>query len=412
MPKTKASNRFDTTPKPRVYLEKIGKTEYELHEEQLDVFDDVVLWDENPRLLAYLQAGNFASEEELEAALQRTRGYNELRRSIEELGQIEPVYVWRREDTGKFLVFEGATRVAILRDLARKHKNKPKEGMFLRVRAKILPPHFTEAERVILLARIHVRGTGVRAWGRYIEAKFIYDNVHRDDHKSVMSVTDMANHMEKSTSWVCRLRDAYEFAKKFEEHVDSNEAAEQAINEFSTLEEISKAAVIGPKLRDYSNTEFDALRGDVFDMVKNRAFKEYRDARFMKDFYEDPEKWALLKSGEPEIASKLASEVKTTSNSVKARIAALPLQVERALQREDHGLHEDDVKLLKEAISHINEDVYGVPAFHITMRDITSALNEASLADIKKLTEDQVGAFREAVEYVETLISRRARASA
>src|SRR5207253_636788 len=111
------------------------------------------------------------------------------------------------------------------------------------------PPNFGDIERAVLLARIHVRGTGVRAWGRYIEAKFIHETVtDANGRAALMSVTEMARHMAKSISWVQRLRDAYEFGQKFVEHVDNDEAEQLAARYFSVLEEISKATTIGSQL--------------------------------------------------------------------------------------------------------------------------------------------------------------------
>jgi hypothetical protein len=405
---------IDITPKPRTFIERIGNKEWHLEERELDVFDDVVLWNDNPRLIAIpFQDGTdvaSANELELEQALQRSRGYDNLRKSIEQIGQMESIYAWRKDDDTKYLVFEGATRVAILRELSRKRANGPEAGKHGRVKAKVLPPEFGEMERVILLARIHVRGSGVRAWGRFIEAKFIHDHVtvQTGQSKPLMSVSEMANHMEKSISWVQRLKDAYEFARHFEDHVDNDEAKVIAAREFSTLEEISKSTSIGPKLREYNNQEYDSLRAEVFDMVKNEAFSEYRDARFMKDFYEDPEKWALLKSGEKGIAKKLAAEVKTNASGIKAKIASLEQNIQRVLDRgDDHGLDDDDVEMLRRAQTLIQQNLHpGIRPFLFNLGTVTKALSEASLADVKALDAKQVGALKEAVSYFNELVQR------
>ena len=191
----------DTTPKPRTIIERIGGKEWHLEERELDVMNEVTLWSGNPRLQPFLAgaAAAAASEEDLEAALQHTGGYDTLRKSIQTIGQMTSIYVWRREEDHAYLVFEGATRVAILRELARARANGPDATRFRKVKALVLPPEFGEMERVILLARIHVRGSGVRAWGRYIEAKFIHDHVTPQNGRAeMMSVADMARHMEKS----------------------------------------------------------------------------------------------------------------------------------------------------------------------------------------------------------------------
>ena len=56
-----------------------------------------------------------------------------------------------------------------------------------------------------------------------------------------MNQAQMAQSMEKSESWVNRLKHAYEFALQFVEYVDDEEHAEQmAAKYFSTLEELSR----------------------------------------------------------------------------------------------------------------------------------------------------------------------------
>lgn len=399
----------NTTPKPRIYLEKIGDTSWELQEAELDVNDDIRLWHENPRLLPHLPSGGFESEESLEAALRLTRGYDNLRKSIEDIGQMEPVYAWRPDEDSKYVVFEGATRVTILRELGRKNAGSAKAGKFARVKAKILPPHFGEKERVILLARIHVRGTGVRAWGRYIEAKFIHDHVtDRPSTPALMSVSDMANHMEKSISWVMRLRDAYQFALEFVKYVDDGAAGEQlAAREFSTLEEISKASAIGPMLRDYDNKAYDTLRGEVFDMVRNEVFKEYRDARFLKQFHEDPDKWEQLKTGTKHIASQLAADVKSNASSLKTRIASLESQVERALQRENHELTDEDAEHLRNAMLRVEQAVHtGVDRFRLELKSVSKTLSNATLANIRELQESDLQEFKQSMEYFDMLVQK------
>lgn len=394
-------------PKPRVYLEKIGDRELELTEVKLDVHTDVALWLSNPRLQTILMSG-VHSEVDMEAALRRTNGYEPLRRSIDDLGQMEPVYAWRPDETSKYIIFEGATRAAILRELDRKYTTGPKVGKFKWIKAKILPPDFSELERAILLARIHVRGTGVRAWGRYVEAKFVYDNIEdREGHAALMNATEMARYMEKSVSWVTRLRDAYKFALKFVEYVDNDEAEQLAAKNFSILEEISKASVIGAQVRDYENPKHDALRAEVFDMVRNEVFKEYRDARFLKEFHDDPEKWGQLKSGEKHIASQLAIDAKSNASSIKAKIATMEQQVQKAIDRQDIEFTEDDVEALQRAIGRMHEQIHpGVRPFRVALKNASRALSEASMADVKAIGQEDLSEFNEAAEYFQELVAK------
>lgn len=402
----KGSEKLDATvpkdhePQARIFVEKIGNREIEIREESLEVFEDVVLWDKNPRLQPQLPAaGTFGSEAEVEAALQNAGGYAALSKSIGDIGQLDPIYVWKRNDQSKFLVLEGATRVAILRQHARKHAKKPEAARFHRVKAKILPPDFTEIERAILLARIHVRGSGVRAWDRYVQAEFIYNHVSENGNATTISVTEMAHHMGKSVSWVQRLRDAYTFARKFVDHIDSDDAVKTAAEEFSTLEEIMKVSVLGPKLRAYNDPEHDQLRADVFEMVQKKVFSEYRDARFLKELHDDPDKWALLKTGEKHIAKKLAADLKTGSSSVKTRISGLEQSIERAFERDPDCLNEDDAKALRKAASAIDSHVHGgARPFRLALIDFTNAIVDASLSDVRSVHADELTAFEEAYQ--------------
>jgi hypothetical protein len=390
----------DDTPKAKFFREKIGDKEYELREGKLDVFEEVVLWDGNPRLLPFLaETSGIESQEGLENFLKQTKGYGTLAKSIADIGQMEPIYAWKREDQTKYLSIDGATRVTILRELARQSAGKPDEAKYRAVKAKILPPDFGLEERVILLARIHVRGTGVRSWGRYVEARFVYETVTgKDGQKPLMGVSELARYMGKSASWVSRLKDAYEFAKKFVDYLDSPDAEHLAAEHFSTLEEIAKGRGVGPKLKDYESAEYDSLRADVFEMVRNQVFKEYRDARFMKEFYDDPEKWAQLKHGEKWIANKLANEIKAGTTSLKGKVEALPGQIERALERDTDALNDDDVENLRKAVkiaeSYLNP---GVEKFRLELVEFTKALESVSLKEIKAIQREEIERFEEAL---------------
>ncbi len=405
----------DHQPKPKYFREKIGRQEYQLEETKLDVFDEVILWPDNPRLQDLVPAGKYPSEAELEDYLRTSSGYDGLARSIAELGQMEPIYVWRREGSAKYLALEGSTRITILRELARKKQGQPDEQRFRRVLALVLPEEFSEEERVVLLARIHVRGSGVRPWGRYIEAKFIYDNVvDTPTRKARMSVSQLAEYMGKSVSWVSRLKDAYEFARRFVEHIDDpDEAQKLARQYFSTLEEIAKSTGFGARVKDYGNPESDSLRAEVFEMVRNDVFKEYRDARFMKQFFEDPEKWELLRSGEKHVANRLANDLKAGNIGVKGRIAGLPAQVERALLESPDGFDENDVNALRLALGSVEARVnVGVSPFRLLLRQFTKALEEASLSDIKQVIPDEVQDLEQALTYFREQLTRYNKRSA
>jgi hypothetical protein len=402
-----------TKPKPRIYIEKIGEREWELEEAELDISDEVTLWSDNPRLQTKLPTSGITSEEELEAALQNTNGYDTLRKSIDDLGQMEPIYVQWLDGAAKALVLEGATRLTILRELDRKYVTGMKQGRFRKVKAKLLPSTFGDVERAVLLARIHVRGTGVRAWGRYVEAKFIHDVVvGRSNAAPLMNVTQLAAYMEKSVSWVLRLKEAYTFAQKYVEFVDDEdgEAEKTAAKQFSILEEMSKARVIGSQLRDYDNPNTDSLRADVFGMVRDKAFSEYRDARFLKEFHDDPEKWDQLKSGEEHIASRLALELKANTSSVKAKIGAISQQVRRSIERSEGDLGEEEIGLLYQAATLIEDNLHpGVRPIRVALKKAVAALNDISRSDVLALSDDEITDFRQAVAYFEQMQQQHGR---
>ena len=382
------------------YREHIGGTEYQLPADELDVIDDVRLWSDNPRLIPYLSEG-IPSEDEMEATLMRTNGYDALRKSIDDLGQLEPIYVWPSEGH-KYLVIEGATRVTVLRDLSRRYEGKPNQNRYRRVKVKVLPPDFSERENAILLAQIHVRGSGVRNWGRYVQAMFIYEQVEGDSAQ--FSLTELAAHMGKSASWASRLRDAYKFAKQFVEFVDDDDAQRLALNHFSTLEEISKATGFGARVK--ANTaDGEQLRGEVFDMVRHDVFKEYRDARHMAQYYDDPEKWEVLKSHERHAAHNIANQLRAGQTGVNGKISGLHGQLERALER-DEEFDDEMVDELQRCVDLLASRPAGVGAFRLHLRQFTLGLQSASLMDVKSITQDEYNDLQEGLEDFEHRLQR------
>lgn len=391
----------------RILYERIGSSEWEMREVKLDVHDQVALWDENPRLQTAKMDG-LSSEIELEAALRDSSGFDDLQRSIRDIGQMQSIYV-KRTPTGKYLVLEGNTRVTALRDLDRKHDSGKLAGAFSQVTAKIVPSNFGDREIVILLAGIHVRGSGVRDWKRYVQARFVYETViGRPGKPPIMNQTQLAESMGKSLTFVNRLKDAYSFALKFVEHCDGEENPRKlAAEKFSVLEEISKARVLGPQLRDFDNQAHDSLRNDVFDMVQNDAFKEYRDARFIKDFHDDPDLWHQLKSGEPHIANKLAKQVEVKSASPKVKIAGLPQLIRRSFERGEAEFDDEDVAQLQQAIEIIEDRVHdGVHPYRLALKKATRTLNKASRADVLDLAASDVEEFQDAYKYFVGLIGQ------
>jgi hypothetical protein len=397
----------------RVVLERVGNVQWEMRETKLDVHNEVALWSENPRLQTTAMQG-FSSEIELEAALQESSGYAGLKKSIKELGQMQAIYV-KRTATGKYLTLEGNTRVTALRDLDRSNPTGKLAGTFRQVDAKIVPANFDDRNIVALLAGIHVGGPGVRAWGRYIEARFVYETVvGRPGKPPVMNQSQLAASFGKSEAYVTRYKHAYEFALKFIEHIsDDPNPPKHAADKFSILEEVSKARVIGAQLRDYDNPAYDDLRNEVFEMVRNNAFKEYRDARFLKEFHEDPDAWHQLKSGEEFIGNKLAKQVETKSSSPKAKIAGLAQSIRRAVERGEGGFDDEDISQLQQAIDVIEDQVHdGVHPYRLALKKATRTLNKASRADVIDLQQADINAFVEAHGYFVGLIEQHVKTGA
>jgi hypothetical protein len=393
------SQLLEHTPPPVIHHERIGDREFQLPEIRLNVSNDVTLWPQNPRLFPYTVGGNLATEEDLEEALRRTNGYEGLRKSILDMGQMEPIYVWKRPEYNKYLVLEGATRVTCLRELMLGSKDEHRAERFRYVRAKVLPENFDDKYRAILLARIHVRGDAVRNWGRYIEAKFVYDHVvSKNGNAPVMIATDFAGWLGKSLSWVVRLRDAYQFAEKFVEYLDSDDGPKLALDYFSVLEEISKAPGFGPRVKA-DNSEGEALRTEVFDMVAADVFQEYRDARFMQQFFTDPEKWARLKSHEKGVAHRLATEVKAGNSSARAKIQGLFGQMERTLDREPDALNDDDLEELQKSVGLLASRLAGgIGVLRLRLREFVKALEEAPLKDVRAVTQEEVDTLLAGIE--------------
>ena len=140
-------------------------------------------------------------------------------------------------------------------------------------------------------------------------------------------------------------------------------------------------------------------------MVQKNAFKEYRDARFMKEFFTDPDAWHQLKSGEEHIAHKLAKEVENKSSSPKAKISGLPQLVKRAVERGDASFDDEDVSQLQQVIDIIEDQVHeGVHPYRLAIKKAARTLNKASRADIVDLSDGDLAEFIDAYEYFMSLV--------
>ena len=83
-PKDTAPKEGSTPPPDNiVYVERIGNVDYQLQEHQLDVFNEVTLWNDNPRLIPHLgEAAGVPDEAGLEKNLALTPGYTDSQADI------------------------------------------------------------------------------------------------------------------------------------------------------------------------------------------------------------------------------------------------------------------------------------------------------------------------------------------
>ncbi|MCY4032261.1 MAG: ParB N-terminal domain-containing protein [Hyphomicrobiales bacterium] len=387
---TRTSKNSPVIPE-RMLHERIGEQEWLLSEIKLDVHDQVSLWDENPRLLT---AGHLDSEELLEEALRLGGRFNQLKKSLREIGQLQPIYA-RRTETGKYLVLEGNSRVTALRDL-----NRENPGRFCHVITRVVPDDFGDRAIAILLAGVHVRGSGVREWSGYVQARFIYDTVTKKP--VVLTQADLAKNMGRSEGWVSRRKNAYEFALKYIEYLggETTETRKETEEKFTILEEVSKVAIVGRFLRNYDEPKHDNLRKDVFDMVYRNAFKEHRDARYLKYFYDNADWWEQMKSGEEHIAHHLSKQVGEISDNPKAKIAEFPGFIERAIKKGGVDFNEDDAATLQQAMDHIQNQIHnGAPPYRLAVKRVVQTFNKASRDNIPDLTNDDIANLADAYQY-------------
>lgn len=387
---TRTSKNSPVIPE-RIFHERIGQREWQFFEIKLDVHKQVKLWDDNPRLLT---AGHLDSEELLEEALRLVGRFKQLKKSLQGIGQLQPIYA-RRTETGKYLVLEGNSRVTALRDLDRENP-----GRFRHVITRVVPSDFGDREVAILLAGVHVRGTGVREWSGYVQARFIYEMVARKP--AVLTQADLAKNMGRSEGWVSRRKSAYEFALKYIEYLggETKEARKETEEKFTILEEVSKAAIVGRLLRNYDEPKYDNLRKDVFDMVYRNAFKEHRDVRYLRYFFENSDWWEQMKSGEEYIAHHLSKQVGGISDNPKAKIAEFSGFIERAIKKGEVDFDGNDEAILQQVLEHVQNQIHdGVPPYNLAVKRVVQIFNKASRDNIPALTDGDITDLADAYRY-------------
>jgi len=143
--------------------------------------------------------------------------------------------------------------------------------------------------------------------------------------------------------------------------------------------------------------------------VSAGVFKEYRDARYMREFYEDAAKWALLKTHEKEVANRLANEIKAGNSTAKDRINRLHDQISRSMNQDDQSVGAAELEELQRCVDLMESKLAGdVGIFRMKARSFAQALTAASLADLLTLTQDDYVTMRTGFEDITDRLKKRA----
>jgi len=171
--------------------------------------NSIILDDENPRLaFAKIEKGiKRWTEESLSQEIKESISFGNLLNSIKENGVMDPIWV---HDLGnkKYRVIEGNMRVTSLKELV-KNKAKISTGVdYSVVNAHIVDKNTSKIDIEVQKA---VLQTGKNPWGAFNEASHIYELFWRQ--KS--SISDIANMLGKSTTYVSNEIDNFKFYKEF-----------------------------------------------------------------------------------------------------------------------------------------------------------------------------------------------------
>lgn len=172
---------------------KIAVKHTELEQEKL------LFYPENPRIFSLLRLNSESepSQQDIQEQLEEMEHVNSLVQSIKANGGlIDPVIV-RDND---FVVFEGNSRLAAYRKLARKDPIK-----WGKIRCQILPHDIDEKDIFMLLGQYHIISR--KDWAPFEQAGYLY----RRHKKHEISALNMAKEMGLSEQRVKQLIDIYSF---------------------------------------------------------------------------------------------------------------------------------------------------------------------------------------------------------
>lgn len=261
--------------------------------------DEIRLWPDNPRTKHYTaRFDSYPTEQDLVAAIVRvgSTNYRNLQRDIEKFGQQEAVFLKAERNDDPIdvaTVYEGNTRVAILKGL---HSTQPNEPKFARVKAYLLPEHFSADDLAILMMNYHVKGTMRNQWARYQIGAYLYEHI---EVLRRFNQAELADKIGKSPSWVSRHLTVYRFAMEYKDEIEGThgtsaaDAEEEVERHFSLLEEAWKVKAF----RDQMDNDLDA-KETLFRWVHEGKFRDHRSIRGINEIYNDPRRREAVEDGE------------------------------------------------------------------------------------------------------------------
>ena len=199
--------------------------------QHLDVsLDQVELDEENPRLRYRLSLED-DGKKSLEELLLGAREVGDLKKDIKRTrGLRERVYL-QQVRKGRFVVREGNCRFACYSSL---HKEEPREPIWKRIPARVLPPDVTDREVATLLSDWYVKGK-IR-WDAHEKAGY----VHRMHVELGMSLDEIAKCMRSSKSTIQRMKDGYELMVDVFLKIDRGKYAKMGLQRWSYFDEFFK----------------------------------------------------------------------------------------------------------------------------------------------------------------------------
>lgn len=274
--------------------------------------NEIKLWPENPRISLHLtRLDRPPTEEDLIAAIRDSgqQVYKQLRHDIALYGQSVPVFVKAMHREGSevhtAMVFEGATRVSILKEL---HQRDPRDSKFAHVKVYLLPDSFSDRDLAVLLANYHVKRASLRnPWTRFQIGAFLYNEIEKTGR---FTGAQMAEQMGMSAPWVSRHLTIYRLALEYrdflesEEHMSRPESEVEAADRLSLLEEAYKVKAF----RDRWEYD-DEAKPTLFKWILAKKFTDHRKIRAIEQVYANEHIRREVEQGDKEAGDAVATRM-------------------------------------------------------------------------------------------------------